>query len=330
MRRSLVKVWLLLALFAAKLAAEPAIRDARLLLVQQPAEVERLYLLVRPGLELSPAWLQRDWHLLATRAYLQQRNWPAAQQSLLAADSSLVTGLSGAEVALLAGTLSYHLQHSQNAWFWFRCADSFSSPPETRARILLNLGVMASRQQQFDLARDYYQRGLQLAQTHQFSQLLPMYYNNLGLWYWRHGLLPAAEQMLRQALYLHSRNSGPEAQARTMVNLLLVLTSDRQWDKFNRYLREANGLVRRQGNPDYPLSLSIFSQLQQWSQHDSQVLPAEIIALAGRLNSGALRQSVAMLLQQFQLNWQPVEAATAEEPALLLPNSRQQCPQVEH
>lgn len=270
------------------------------------------------------------WHLLATRAYLQQRNWPAAKQALLAADASLVAGLSGAEVALLAGTLSYHQQEANNAWFWYRCADTFSSPPETRARILLNLGVMASRQQQLDLARAYYQQGLQLAQAHQFNQLLPMYYNNLGLWYWRNGLLPAAEQMLRQALYQHSRNSAPEAQARAMVNLLLVLASDRQWDKFNRYSREANALVRRQANPDYPLSLTLFNQLQQFSLHDSPILPAEIIAVASQLNSAALRQSVATLLQQFQINWQPAEPASAVETELLLPNTRQQCVQVDY
>lgn len=325
MLRVLLLIWFLFALAASKLAAEPAIGDARVLLAQQPSEVIRLYQLVTPELELSPAWLQRDWHLLATRAHLQLRNWPAAKQALLAADSSLVVGLSGAEVALLGGTLSYHQQETNNAWFWFRCADSFSTPPETRARILLNLGVMASRQQRLDVARNYYQQGLQLAEVHQFSHLLPMFYNNLGLWYWRNGLLPAAEQMLKQALYQHSRNSGPEAQARTMVNLLLVLASDRQWDKFNRYLPEANALVRRQLNADYALSLTLFNQLQQFSLHEGQILPAEIIALASQFKSVALRQSVATLLQQFQISWQPATPATLTETALELPNTRQQC-----
>lgn len=119
MRKRLLLFWFC----STTLLAEPVIRDARQLLAQQPAEVVRIYQQVLPGLHSSPAWLQRDWYLLATRAYLQLRNWSAAEQALQLADASLVTGLSAAEIALLGGTLSYHRQQSADAWFWYRCAD---------------------------------------------------------------------------------------------------------------------------------------------------------------------------------------------------------------
>jgi len=326
--------------------AEPAIQDARQLLAQQPFEVTRIYQLVKPELRLSPAWLQRDWHLLATRAYLQLRNWPKATETLLAADASLTYGLSVAELALLAGTLSYQQQRPRNAWFWFRCAATFDTSPHTRARILLNLGVMASRQQQQKQAHDYYQQGMQLAEAHQFTDLLPMYYNNFGLWFWRNKMLGPAEQMLRQALYQHSRVSGPEAQARAMLNLLVVLVSSRQWDRFIRYQSESEALVKRQENPDYRLLLQLLKGLHQLelsvvnntsSPEKQSLLPAEtevqstdLIQLASQLKSGALRQSVSMLLSQFAVDWQPAEPAEQTEQFLALPNTQLQCQNISY
>lgn len=321
-------------LYLQPLQAGPAIADARRLLAQQPAEVVRLYQSVQAELRVSPAWLARDWHILATRAYLQLRQWPQARTALLQADASITYGLSVAELALLAGTLTYQQQLPRNAWFWFRCADSFDASPHTRARILLNLGVMASRQQQQDLARRYYQQGMQLAESHQFDDLLPMYYNNFGLWYWRNQMLPAAEQMLRQALYQHSRVSGAEAQARSMLNLLLVLVSGRQWDKFNRYLPEAQTLVKRQQNPDYPVLLSLLKYLQQRSGDPQEpavgwVADSDFTQAAAQLKSAALRESVASLLGQFAVSWQPEVVAEQTEVLLQLPNTSLQCQHIE-
>lgn len=316
---------MLVLLAVAQAQANPTISQARQLLAKQPDEVIRLYNQAAAELTSAPAWLQRDWHVLATSAFVQQRQWPQASKALVAADHSLMIGMSAAEIALLAGTVAYQQQQLHSAWYWFRCANVFNNPPETAARLTLNLGVMASRHHQEQQALAYYQQGLALTEAHNFERLFPLYYNNLGVWHWRHGELVSAERFFRKALYSHSRQSGIEAQARAMLNLLFVQASAKQWDKFDRYLRETAVLIKKQPNADYPIVLTVLQTLRDYNTQTNDDAPAQLQALAASIKGASLQQSVQLLLAQHHIVWQPTTSAFLPEPLLPLPNTRAQC-----
>lgn len=308
--------------------ANPSISQARDLLVKHPAEVVRLYHSAQPELTSAPAWLQRDWHLLAARAFLQLRQWPQAHAALLAADQNLLHGVNAAETAMLAGAIAYQQQQLNQAWYWFRCAEVFDSPPETSARLMLNLGVIAARHQQDALAKKYYQQGLTIVESYKLEMLLPMYYNNLGLWYWRQDDYANAEQLFRKALYQHSRHSGTEAQARVMLNLLVVQASTKQWDKFNRYYREAAQLIKKQPNADFDIVLRLLQALQDFASQTNDQAREQIIALAQQIKGISLQQSTQLLLARYHIRWQPSTDTSSSEPLLNLTNTRAQCPNV--
>lgn len=324
-----MKRLLIVVLFWASLVdANPTISQARELLAKHPADVVRLYHSAQPELTSAPAWLQRDWHLVAARAFLQLRQWPQAHAALVAADQNLLHGMSAVEVAMLAGAIAYQQHQLHQAWYWFRCAEVFDSPPETSARLILNLGVLAARHQQDALAKKYYQQGLTMAESYNLELLLPIYYNNLGVWHWRQGEFSNAEKLFRKALYQHSRHSGTEAQARVMLNLLFVQASAKQWDKFNRYYRETAELIKKQSNPDYMLMLTLLQALRDFASQTNDDAPASIIALAEQIQGISLQQSTQLLLAQHHIHWQANTENHTAEPLLNLPNTRAQCSKV--
>lgn len=322
------RILIVFLLWASFVDANPSISQARDLLVKHPAEVVRLYYSAQPELTSAPAWLQRDWHLLATRAFLQLRQWPQAHAALVAADQHLLQGMNAVEIAMLAGAIAYQQQQLNQAWYWFRCAEVFDAPPETSARLILNLGVIAARHQQDALAKKYYQQGLAMVESYKLELLLPMYYNNLGLWYWRQGEFANAEQLFRKALYQHSRHSGTEAQARVMLNLLFVQASAKHWDKFNRYYREAAQLIKKQPNPDFDTVLSLLLALQDVSSQTNDQSREQVIALAQQIKGISLQQSTQLLLARHHIRWQASTETSSSEPLLNLTNTRAQCPNV--
>lgn len=318
-------ILLFLVLMAAQVRANPTISQARQLMDSQPAEAIRLYQEAVPELTSAPVWLQRDWHLVATSAYLKLRQWSEATHALQAADRSLLAGKSAAEVALLAGALSYQQQRLRSAWYWFRCAETFDAPPETSARLILNLGVIAARHGQDDVAKQYYVQGLALAKSHNFQRLLPLYYNNLGAWYWRHEQWDNAEQQLKKALYSQSRPFKTESQARVMLNLLLVQVSAKRLDKFARYVQEATNLINQQPNPDYPIFLRLLRTLYEHAHNPNDHLASQLTELAQQLKGIALQQSTQRLLAQYGITWQAPADVNNHDVLVDLPNTQAQC-----
>ncbi len=323
-----MKFWLIgLMLSCGTVQSAPLYQDARATLETQPALTWSRFQQIKPELSLLPAWLQRDWYLLAAQAQLRLKNWTLVAELLQQADLSLTTGLSAAEIALTAGTLSYQRQRYADAWFWFQCTDSFDNPPETASKIALNLGVLAGLQQDPAKSRQYYLHGLQLAESHQFLHLTPMFYNNLGLLSWRQGEMAQAEHYLRLAIYGHSRNSGAESQARSILNLLVVLVAQKKWPQFSRYLAKAESLVSQQQNPDYPVLLLMLRNLSELASEPARA--QVVLQQAAQIRSQSLRISVSLLLSGFDIHWQAgLLSPPADGVELELVQTAARCPQI--
>lgn len=262
--------YLLLLCFAGiairSMAAEPPgaglYQRSQALLANQPALVSEHYEQLLTQLVQAPAWYQRDWHLLAARAYAAQRQWPAAWHSLALADQLVPQGIVVAEIAMTAGYVAYQQQYRTAARHWFLCAEKFANPPLTRAKLLLNLGVVESFSGDYAAAMTFYQQGLALAEQHEFVTLLPMFNNNMGTLYWRLGQYEPAIAALRQATFRYARLQQLHAQSRAGINLLNVLVTIEDWGRYQRFYPNIARQVEAAAASQYLLFLQILEEIR--------------------------------------------------------------------
>jgi tetratricopeptide (TPR) repeat protein len=298
------------------------------LLANQPATVSQNYQQLSAQLGQTPAWYQRDWHLLAARAYAAQQQWPAAWHSLALADQLVPQGIVAADIAMTAGYLAYQQQHRTAARHWFLCADKFANPPLTRAKLLLNLGAVESFRGDYAAAMAFYQQGLALAEQHEFVTLLPMFNNNMGNLHWRLGQHEPAIAALRQATFRYAHLQQLQSQSRAGINLLNVLVTIEDWVRYQRFYPSIAQQVQKAGTSEYRLFLQILEVIRQrLTGQGSSMTNAQLQALLAQLKVLNVQQMAQQLVHKIGLNWQaPPPAPVAEQFSSQLPHTERLCP----
>lgn len=314
------------------MAAEPPgaglYQLSQTLLANQPATVSQHYQQLSAQLGQTPAWYQRDWHLLAARAYAAQRLWSEAWHSLALADQLVPQGIVAAEIAMTAGYVAYQQQYRTAARHWFLCADQFANPPLTRAKLLLNLGAVESFRGDYAAALAFYQQGLALAEQHEFVTLLPMFNNNMGNLFWRQGQYEQAIAALRQATFRYARLQQLHSQSRAGINLLNVLVTIEDWGRYQRFYPSIMQHVQKAGSSEYGLFLQVLEVIRQrLTGQGSSMTDAQLQTILAQLTVLNVQQMAQQLLPKIGLHWQaPPPALAAEQFSRQLPQTERLCP----
>lgn len=329
--RIVQRLFLLGLLSPALNAAEPPgaelFQRSKALIVQNPKQVVENYQQISAQLPQAPAWYQRDWYLLAARAYAATALYPEARQALVMADALVPQGITAGDIAMTAGYVTYLQQYRHSARAWFICADKFSHPPESRAKLLLNLGIVEVFAGDFKSALTHYQQGLELAEQHHFDMLIAMYQNNLGTLYWRLGQYEPAIQALRQASFGYARLNNKISQSRAGINLLNVLVTIEDWDRYQRFYPSIAAAVKDAEHQEFTTMLVILEAVRQRFSGKNIVLSdSALTAQIASLQSVNLQQMAQLLSEKIKLGWRapavPVEPPDAQ---LTLPNTELLC-----
>ncbi len=323
-------LWLSLFSFMLNAAEPPGAelyQRSKTLIVQSPQQVAESYQQISNQLPQAPAWYQRDWYLLAARAYAATSQFDQARQLLVLADALVPQGLTAGDIAMTAGYVTYLQQYRHSARSWFLCADKFSHPPESRAKLLLNLGIVEVFAGDFKSALTHYQQGLELAEQHHFDMLIAMYQNNMGTLYWRMGQYEPAIQALRQASFGYARLNNKISQSRAGINLLNVLGTIEDWERYQRFYPSIAVAVKASDHQEFATMLLILEAVRQrFSGKNSELSDSALKALMASLTTVNLQQMAQLLAEKIKLNWQappvPVEPADI---TLTLPNTEQLC-----
>lgn len=323
----LLGCWQSFALTAAEPPGAELYQQSKQLLVQSPGRVIEHFQQISTQLPQAPAWYQRDWYLLAARAYAATNLFEQARRLLLQADALVPLGLTASDIALSAGYVTYLQQYRHSARDWFLCADTFSHPPESRAKLLLNLGTVESFGGNFKSALQYYQQGLALAEQHQFEPLIAMYQNNLGNLYWRLGQYEAAIMALRQALFRYAGLKNINSQSKAGINLLNVLTTIEDWARYQRFYPSIASAVKHAEHTEFATMLLILEAVRQRLSASTITLSdAALKAQMASLKSVNLQYMAQLLANKIKLNWQapavPVEPVDVK---LTLPHTELLC-----
>jgi len=297
------------------------------MLAQNPTQVIAYYEQSLPLLPQAPAWYQRDWYLLAARAYTANLFFTQARNSLKRADALVPTGIAAGDIALTAGFVTYHQQFRQGARFWFTCADTFQNPPETRAKLLLNLGVVEAFAGDYDNAMRHYQAGLALAEQQQFDTLVPMYLNSLGNLHWRMGQYESAITALRQATFQYAKLKNIVSQSRAGVNLLNVLVTMEDWERYQRLFPVIDQAVTEAKHREFRLMLNLFEGVRQRrTQQTLSLSDAELKTQLTELHNVNLHAMAQLLADKIKLGWQaPKLPVEPPEQQLRLPHTEALC-----
>lgn len=323
-------LWLSLFSFVLNAAEPPGAelyQRSKTLIVQSPQQVAENYQQISNQLPQAPAWYQRDWYLLAARAYAATGLFEEARQLLALADALVPQGLTAGDIAMTAGYVTYLQQYRHSARSWFLCADKFSHPPESRAKLLLNLGIVEVFAGDFKSALTHYQQGLALAEQHHFDMLIAMYQNNMGTLYWRLGQYEPAIQALRQASFGYARLNNKVSQSRAGINLLNVLATIEDWERYQRFYPSIAAAVKASDHQEFATMLQILEAVRQrFSGKNSEVSDSALKAHMASLTTVNLQQMAQLLAGKIKLNWQappvPVEPADI---VLTLPNTELLC-----
>lgn len=296
-------------------------------LSNQPGIVSHRYQQLLGRLSQTPAWYQRDWHLLAARAYTAQKQWDQAWRSLQLADELVPQGILAAEIALTAGFVAYQQQYRQLARHWFLCADRFDNPPLTRAKLLLNLGTVEAFRGDFTAAARFYQQGFELAEQHEFQQLLPMFQNNMGTLYWRTEQYEAAVSALRQATFGYARLQQSVSQSRAGINLLNVLVTIEDWARYERFFLNISRVVQQTSHTEFKIFLQIMEVVRhRLTGQGSAMTDQALLTLVGKLQNLNLQHMSQRLLVKIGVTWEPPAVIAEPEPAAIaLVNTELRC-----
>lgn len=312
-------------------AAEPLpvelYQKSAAMLAQNPAQVILNFEQSKSSLSQAPAWYQRDWYLLAARAYTSRNLYLQARDSLSHADALVPTGIAAGEIALTAGYVAYYQQYRQVARFWFNCADKFPNPPESRAKLLLNLGVVETFAGDYDSAMQHYQTGLALAEQQKFAALIPMYMNSIGNLHWRLGQYEPAITALRQATFQYAKLKNKVSQSRAGVNLLNVLVTMEDWERYQRLYPGIDQAVIEAQHVEFRLMLHIFEAVhQRLTRQPTNLTDDELIAQMTDLKNVNLQGMAQLLSDKIQLGWQaPKVPVEPPEQQLRLPHTEALC-----
>lgn len=323
-------LWLSLFSFMLNAAEPPGAelyQRSKTLIVQSPQQVAESYQQISNQLPQAPAWYQRDWYLLAARAYAATSQFDQARQLLVLADALVPQGLTAGDIAMTAGYVTYLQQYRHSARSWFLCADKFSHPPESRAKLLLNLGIVEVFAGDFKSALTHYQQGLELAEQHHFDMLIAMYQNNMGTLYWRLGQYEPAIQALRQASFGYARLNNKISQSRAGINLLNVLATIEDWERYQRFYPSIAVAVKASDHQEFATMLQILEAVRQrFSGKNSELSDSALKAHMASLITVNLQQMAQLLAEKIKLDWRappvPVEPADI---TLTLPNTEQLC-----
>lgn len=328
---SIIPILMFSLLSVALSAAEPPgaelYQRSKALIVQSPQQVAENYQQISNQLPQAPAWYQRDWYLLAARAYAATGLFEQARQLLVLADALVPQGLTAGDIAMTAGYVTYLQQYRHSARSWFLCADKFSHPPESRAKLLLNLGIVEVFAGDFKSALSHYQQGLALAEQHHFDMLIAMYQNNLGTLYWRLGQYEPAILALRQASFKYARLKNINSQSRAGVNLLNVLATIEDWERYQRFYPSIAAAVEAADHQEFATMLSILEAVRQrFSGTNSELSDSALKAQMTSLTTVNLQQMAQLLADKIKLNWRapPVPLEPADV-TLTLPNTELLC-----
>ncbi|OBP13728.1 hypothetical protein A5320_17570 [Rheinheimera sp. SA_1] len=319
--------WHSTLLYAAPPPTAELYQRSAAMLAQNPAQVISNFEQSNSALPQAPPWYQRDWYLLAARAYTARNLFPQARDSLSRADALVPTGIAAGEIALTAGFVTYQQQFRQGARFWFNCADKFPNPPESRAKLLLNLGIVEAFAGDYQSAMTHYQHGLALAEQHKFTTLIPMYLNSIGNLHWRLAQYEPAITALRQATFQYARLNNKVSQSRAGVNLLNVLVTMDDWERYQRLYPGIEQAVVESNNNEFRLMLNIFEAVRQRAVREPLSLSdAELIKLMSELKNINLQGTTQLLAHKIKLGWQaPKVPVEPPEQQLRLPNTEALC-----
>lgn len=297
------------------------------MLAQNPAQVIVHFEQSKSLLSQTPPWYQRDWYLLAARAYTARNLFPLARDSLSRADALVPTGINAGEIALTAGFVTYHQQYRQGARFWFNCADRFPNPPESRAKLLLNLGVVEAFAGDYDNAMRHYQTGLALAEQQKFTTLIPMYLNSIGNLHWRLAQYEPAITSLRQATFQYAKLKNTMSQSRSGVNLLNVLVTMEDWERYQRLYPGIDQAVTAAKHAEFRLMLNIFEAVRQRrTAQPISLSDAELITQMTAIQNVNLQGMAQLLTDKIKLDWQaPKAPVEPPEQQLRLPHTEALC-----
>lgn len=312
-------------------AAEPLpvelYQQSAAMLAQNPAQVILNFEQSKSSLPQAPAWYQRDWYLLAARAYTARNLFPQARDTVSKADALVPTGIAAGEIALTAGYVAYYQQYRQVARFWFNCADKFPNPPESRAKLLLNLGVVETFAGDYDNAMRHYQTGLALAEQQKFTALIPMYMNSIGNLHWRLGQYEPAITALRQATFQYAKLKNTVSQSRAGVNLLNVLVTMEDWERYQRLYPGIDQAVTAAKHTEFRLMLNIFEVVRQRrTGQPVNLSDTELKTQLAELKNINLQGMAQLLTDKIQLGWQaPTAPVEPPEQQLRLPHTEALC-----
>jgi tetratricopeptide (TPR) repeat protein len=335
-------IFLLLLFVSPLLLANEDFDRARATSLTNPAEAIQLFEARQAELAEAPAWYQRDWLVVAARAYTRLKKYPQAEQSLRQADALLSTGLSKADILLAAGFVNFMQFKYQAANYWYQCTAKIAVAPLDQARVEMSQGQIAYLRNDFQSAEHLYRKSLEAAKLHQQAALEALLHNNLGMLYWRQQQFQPALAQLKQAMYLYTQLKDDVSLQWVSLNVLTVVVSMRDDAAFARYSRTISqrnqsqnrlqrdpltGQVTQEqppvGQPDtsdtelttYLALLQAVRSMQQLPASDQSAVLAEIKTLRQKLQQPVLNHNAAVLLQALgaevtDLNLRPRDPAT--------------------
>jgi len=320
-------VWLQPSVQAAEPTPAELYQRSAAMLAQNPAQVISNFEQSKTALPQAPPWYQRDWYLLAARAYTAQQKFTQAREAVAMADALVPNGIDAAEIALTAGFVTYHQQFRQSARFWFNCADKFQNSPESRAKLLLNLGVVETFAGDYDLAMSHYLHGLALAEQYKFASLIPMYLNSIGNLHWRLEQYEPAITALRQATFQYAKLNNKVSQSRSGVNLLNVLVTMEDWERYLRLYPGIEQAVQEAKHTEFRVMLNLFEVVRQRRTGQPVNLPdVALKAELSELRNVNLQRMAQLLADKIQLDWQaPNVPVEPPELQLRLPHTETLC-----
>ena len=295
MKKILLAVWLL---HTSTSNATDAFDKARAAALTQPAETVALFELQLPELSNTPAWHQRDWLVLASRAYTRLKQFSQAEQNLRQADQLLSAGLSKTDLLLAAGFVNFMQQKYPAAFYWYQCSARFDLPPIEQARVGTSLGQISYMQGDFAAAKIHFEQSLTAATLYKQAALVALLQNNLGLVLWRQQQYQPALARLRQAMYGYTQLQEPYSLQMASLNLLTVVVAQQDWPAFDRFAAGISKSIDDKAPAELQNYLALLQALRQAARPLQPADMQHLQQLAAPLQIPGLVQNAALLLQQ--------------------------------
>lgn len=294
MRTFLIAVFLL---YAGKTAATDAFEQARAAAVTHPLQAVALFDAAQATLSDTPAWYQRDWLVLSSRAYARLQRFSEAEQNLRRADALLSEGISKTDLLLTAGFVNFMQQKFQAAAYWYQCSARSDLPPVEAARVRMSLGQIDYMQGDLSGAKAHFEHSLHLAVLYKQPALQALLQNNLGLVLWRQQQYQQAITHLRQAMYGYTQLQEHYSLQMASLNLLTVVTSQQDWPAFDRYHRSISTRIDEKAPVELQHYLALLQALRQMPQPLPAADKTKLQQLAASLQIPGLMHNAALLLQ---------------------------------